>query len=63
MTCRLQFKRITYALRRLHANPSDWIKIRQSKDCLIFLVHLQGSENICYANIFTARAEALTPFD
>ena len=30
MTCRLQCKRITYALRRLHANPSDWIKIRQS---------------------------------
>ena len=36
MTYRLQSKRITYAYRRLHANPSDWIKIRQSKDCLIF---------------------------
>ena len=27
---------ITCAYRRLHANPSDWIKIRQSEDCLIF---------------------------
>ena len=30
---------ITYAYRRLHTNPSDWIKIRQSIDCLIFWRH------------------------
>ena len=36
MTYRLQCKRITFRYRGLHTNPSDWIKIRQSEDCLIF---------------------------
>ena len=36
MTYRLQSKRITYALRRLHTNPSDWIKIKHFRRSALF---------------------------
>jgi len=37
MTYRLQSKRITYALRRLHTNPSDWIKNKTVRRLSYFL--------------------------
>ena len=37
MTYRLHCKRITYAYRRLHTNPSDWIKKSKSQKDLDFL--------------------------
>ena len=37
MTYRLQRKRITYALRRLHTNPSDWIKNKTVRRLSCFL--------------------------
>ena len=36
MTYRLLCKRITYALRRLHTNPSDWIKIKHFRRSALF---------------------------
>ena len=43
MTYRLQSKRITYAYRRLHANPSDWIEKSKSFDLLFSWSGLRGS--------------------
>jgi len=38
MTYRLQSKRITYAYRRLHANPSDWIKNKAPRDEVLYFL-------------------------
>ena len=38
MTYRLQSKRITYAYRRLHTNPSNWIKIKDFRRSALFFV-------------------------
>ncbi len=44
MTYRLQSKRITYAYRRLHTNPSDWIKNKTVQRLSYFLEAPPGFE-------------------
>ena len=40
MTYRLQSKRITYAYRRLHTNPSDWIKNKALREEVLYFLSL-----------------------
>ena len=38
MTYRLQSKRITFAYRRLHTNPSDWIKNKALREEVLYFL-------------------------
>ena len=44
MTYRLQSKRITFAYRRVHTNPSDWIKNKTVQRLSYFLEAPPGIE-------------------
>ena len=46
MTYSLRCKLITYAYRRLHTNPADWIKKERSLHFVLFLVRIMGLEPI-----------------